>query len=98
MLIMLCLSLHQVYVFDDTDPEMASYLGVARIPLMPLAHDKTIKGTFELLRVNMLKHGLFIYLIVRILRYALEQCIVQHYPVLVKYELMSHLLSIIMVL
>ena len=56
MLIMLWLSLHQVYVFDDTDPEMASYLGVARIPLMPLAHDKAIKGTFELLRVNMLKY------------------------------------------
>ncbi|XP_064640394.1 protein fantom-like isoform X3 [Lineus longissimus] len=37
-----------VYVFDDTDPEEAAYLGVATVPLLPLAHDKTVKGTFEL--------------------------------------------------
>ncbi|XP_067934908.1 protein fantom-like [Watersipora subatra] len=38
----------EVYVFDDTDPELASYLGLARVPLLALAHDKAIKGTFEL--------------------------------------------------
>ena len=37
-----------VYVFDDTDPEDASYLGLVKVPLIPLAHDKTVKGTFEL--------------------------------------------------
>ncbi|XP_077868086.1 protein fantom-like [Saccoglossus kowalevskii] len=37
-----------VYVFDDTDPEEQSYLGLAKIPLISLAHGKGIKGTFEL--------------------------------------------------
>ena len=41
----------KVYAFDDTEPDLASYLGVANIPLLPLAHDKAIKGTFELVRV-----------------------------------------------
>ncbi|XP_033116274.1 protein fantom-like isoform X2 [Anneissia japonica] len=38
----------QVYVFDDTDPEESAYLGLAKIPLISLAHNKAIKGTFEL--------------------------------------------------
>ncbi|XP_013398860.1 protein fantom isoform X4 [Lingula anatina] len=38
----------QVYVFDDTDPEEAAYLGMASVPLLPLSHDKAIKGIFEL--------------------------------------------------
>ncbi|XP_071959078.1 protein fantom-like [Antedon mediterranea] len=38
----------QVYMFDDTDPEETAYLGLAKIPLISLAHNKAIKGTFEL--------------------------------------------------
>ncbi|XP_033626403.1 protein fantom-like isoform X2 [Asterias rubens] len=38
----------EVYVFDDTDPEDVAYLGVAKVPLISLAHDKAIRGTFEL--------------------------------------------------
>ena len=38
-----------VYVFDDSDPEdSVEYIGLAKIPLIGLAHDKDIKGTFEL--------------------------------------------------
>ncbi|XP_022097495.1 protein fantom-like [Acanthaster planci] len=37
-----------VYIFDDTDPEDMAYIGVAKIPLISLAHDKAIRGTFEL--------------------------------------------------
>ena len=43
-----------IYVFDDTDPDMASFIGVAKIPLIQLAHDKVIKGSFELRTVSML--------------------------------------------
>lgn len=38
----------KVFVFDDTDPEQTAYLGIADIPLIPLAHDKGVKGIFEL--------------------------------------------------
>ncbi|PIK44491.1 hypothetical protein BSL78_18663 [Apostichopus japonicus] len=38
----------EVFLFDDNDPEEAAYLGIARIPLISLAHDKPIRGTFEL--------------------------------------------------
>ena len=38
----------KIFVFDDTDPEQASYLGIADIPLIPLAHDKGVAGIFEL--------------------------------------------------
>ena len=38
-------------MFDDTDPEQTSYLGCAKIQLIYLAHDKPIKGHFELFRV-----------------------------------------------
>jgi len=41
----------QLYVFDDTDPDESTYLGIAKIPLITLAHDKPIHGTFELTRV-----------------------------------------------
>ena len=41
-----------VYVFDDTDPEETTYLGMAKVPLLPLAHDKVVKGIFELKRVS----------------------------------------------
>ncbi|XP_035828549.1 protein fantom isoform X2 [Aplysia californica] len=40
----------QIYVFDDTDPEVEAYLGVAEIPLLPLAHDKPVSGDFQLTR------------------------------------------------
>ncbi|BFZ12751.1 hypothetical protein BsWGS_15789 [Bradybaena similaris] len=40
----------QVFVFDDTDPELDAYLGVAEIPLLPLAHNKPIAGEFQLTR------------------------------------------------
>lgn len=38
----------KIFVFDDTDPEQTSYLGIADIPLIPLAHDKGVQGIFEL--------------------------------------------------
>jgi len=41
----------QLYIFDDTDPDETTYLGVAKIPLLTLAHDKPIRGTFELIQV-----------------------------------------------
>ena len=41
----------QVYIFDDTDPDETTYLGVARVPLITVAHDKPIQGTFELIKV-----------------------------------------------
>jgi len=41
----------QVYIFDDTDPDETTYLGIARVPLITLAHDKPIQGTFELIKV-----------------------------------------------
>jgi len=39
-------------MFDETDPELASYLGVAKVPLITLAHDKAVKGRFELVQVS----------------------------------------------
>ena len=41
----------RVYVFDDTEPEDDVYLGMANVPLIPLAHDKQVAGIFELRRV-----------------------------------------------
>ncbi|KAK3603408.1 hypothetical protein CHS0354_009388 [Potamilus streckersoni] len=38
----------KIFVFDDTDPEQTAYLGIADIPLIPLAHDKGVTGMFEL--------------------------------------------------
>lgn len=35
-------------MFDDTDPEQASYLGFAEVPMIPLCHNKGIQGVFEL--------------------------------------------------
>ncbi|RUS82637.1 hypothetical protein EGW08_009590 [Elysia chlorotica] len=40
----------QMFVFDDTDPELDSYLGVAEVPLLPLAHDSPVTGQFQLTR------------------------------------------------
>ncbi|XP_072135661.1 protein fantom isoform X4 [Mobula birostris] len=37
-----------IYVFDDADPTDPSYLGKAEVPLIPLAHNKNISGTFEI--------------------------------------------------
>ncbi|XP_048372367.1 X-linked retinitis pigmentosa GTPase regulator-interacting protein 1 isoform X2 [Sphaerodactylus townsendi] len=37
-----------VYVFDDEDTEQGNYLGQAQIPLLPLAHGRTIAGDFVL--------------------------------------------------
>lgn len=39
-------------MFDDADQEPAVYLGVAKVPLITLANDKPIKGTFELRQVG----------------------------------------------
>ncbi|XP_040266647.1 protein fantom isoform X2 [Bufo bufo] len=36
-----------LYVFDDEEMSSA-YLGKARVPLIPLAHDKCVSGTFQL--------------------------------------------------
>lgn len=42
----------EIYVFDDNEPESNGlYLGMAKIPLIGLAHDSDIKGTFELKQV-----------------------------------------------
>ncbi|RMX59541.1 hypothetical protein pdam_00003650 [Pocillopora damicornis] len=38
----------EIYVFDDADPEPTVYLGLAKVPLITLANDKPVKGTFEL--------------------------------------------------
>ncbi|XP_061077870.1 protein fantom [Conger conger] len=37
-----------LYVFDDKETDSHLYLGKARVPLISLAHDKCITGTFEL--------------------------------------------------
>uniref|UniRef100_A0A8C9W0C9 RPGRIP1 like n=1 Tax=Scleropages formosus TaxID=113540 RepID=A0A8C9W0C9_SCLFO len=37
-----------LYVFDDLETESHLYLGKAKVPLISLAHNKSIKGTFEL--------------------------------------------------
>uniref|UniRef100_UPI00398E4E3B protein fantom isoform X2 n=1 Tax=Pristiophorus japonicus TaxID=55135 RepID=UPI00398E4E3B len=37
-----------IYVFDDAEPNDTSYLGKAKVPLISLAHNKYITGTFEL--------------------------------------------------
>ena len=37
-----------IFVFDDADPEEASYIGKAMIPLMTLRHMKELKGTYPL--------------------------------------------------
>ena len=42
----------KIFVFDDTDPEQTAYLGIADIPLIPLAHDKGVAGIFELRGAN----------------------------------------------
>ncbi|XP_065589340.1 protein fantom isoform X2 [Cyrtonyx montezumae] len=36
------------YVFDDDEMEESDYLGKANVPLISLAHDRSISGTFEL--------------------------------------------------
>ncbi|KAM6250486.1 protein fantom isoform 3-T5 [Spheniscus humboldti] len=36
------------YVFDDGETEEGAYVGKANVPLISLAHDRTISGTFEL--------------------------------------------------
>ncbi|KAM6324726.1 protein fantom isoform 2-T2 [Podargus strigoides] len=36
------------YVFDDDETEEGGYVGKASVPLIPLAHDRSISGTFEL--------------------------------------------------
>jgi protein fantom len=42
-----------IFVFDDNDSvESALYLGLAKVPMISLAHDTDIKGTFELIKVN----------------------------------------------
>ncbi|XP_029140472.1 protein fantom [Protobothrops mucrosquamatus] len=37
-----------LYVFDDGETEEGAYLGKANVPLISLAHGKSISGTFEL--------------------------------------------------
>ena len=58
----------EVYVFDDNEPENTGvYLGVANIPLIGLAHDNDVKGTFELKKVvhtkEKLSNKIYIFLI-----------------------------------
>jgi len=42
----------EVYVFDDSESDQDLYLGVAKVPLIGLTHDKDIKGSFELKRAD----------------------------------------------
>lgn len=37
-----------IFVFDDRDPTEGRYAARADIPLIPLAHDNPIRGTFDL--------------------------------------------------
>ncbi|XP_074957716.1 protein fantom isoform X2 [Phalacrocorax aristotelis] len=37
-----------LYVFDDGEMEEGAYVGKANVPLISLAHDRSISGTFEL--------------------------------------------------
>ncbi|XP_067853984.1 protein fantom isoform X2 [Heptranchias perlo] len=37
-----------IYIFDDAEPQDNTYLGKAKVPLISLAHNKYITGTFEL--------------------------------------------------
>uniref|UniRef100_A0AAR2LIY2 C2 domain-containing protein n=1 Tax=Pygocentrus nattereri TaxID=42514 RepID=A0AAR2LIY2_PYGNA len=46
-----------LYVFDDLDLENQLYLGKARVPLISLAHDKAITGTFELMDPDSVPSG-----------------------------------------
>ena len=39
-------------MFDDNDPEVTAYIGLAKIPLVSLSQDKPINGTFELRQVG----------------------------------------------
>ena len=48
-------------MFDDVDPEPTACMGMAKIPLISLANDKAIKGTFELKKVRQdVLHRLFV--------------------------------------
>ena len=44
-------------MFDDTDPEQTAYMGIADVPLIPLAHDKGVQGIFELKGANGVING-----------------------------------------
>ncbi|XP_073432251.1 protein fantom [Dendrobates tinctorius] len=45
-----------LYVFDDEEMSGA-YLGKARVPLIPLAHDKCVSGTFQLTDIKGTEKG-----------------------------------------
>lgn len=48
----------EIYVFDDNQDENdPNYLGMAKVPLIGLAHDKDIKGTFELSKLDGTSNG-----------------------------------------
>ncbi|XP_039255957.2 protein fantom-like [Styela clava] len=46
-----------IYVFDDADPDIASYLGKATVDLIPLAHNKVIKAPFQLYKPDESENG-----------------------------------------
>jgi hypothetical protein len=37
-----------IYVFDDRDQQQDHFVACVNIPLLPMAHDKDIRGTFEM--------------------------------------------------
>ena len=41
-----------VYVFDDEETDDSTYLGLAQVPLSPLAQGKIINGHFQLTNVS----------------------------------------------
>ncbi|XP_065916972.1 protein fantom-like isoform X2 [Dysidea avara] len=44
----LCRESLEVFVFDDKDPEDTYYMGLASVSLLPLAHNHTIQGCYQL--------------------------------------------------
>jgi protein fantom len=59
----------EIYVFDDNDLiDSGKYIGLVKIPLISLAQDKDIKGTFQLTRV---KINLKILIILNKIKYSI---------------------------
>lgn len=63
-----------VYVFDDNESDLASYIGRAAIPLYPLLQNKPIKGIFGLENVRYNLYHSFVTLVkVKMHAYNLEK-------------------------
>lgn len=47
----------QIFVFDDADPVVNNYIGIAEIPLVSLVRNNAINGTFEVISESEEKKG-----------------------------------------